>query len=188
MRLFARLAASLLLAAAAPVLAQHDARADSLLAMRALDDRVTTIGHRLAVRSLDLCADRAWLAGLALHDLSQYGGDYRDAARRAFGLDAGPGVLALAADGPAERAGLRRDDIILHLDGAPLPEGDGTQDAGFAHLEAILDAFDAARADGAATSSRARRRRTSWARSWARTAARSTSDSTYSPIAVLHWP
>ncbi len=151
LRLFARSTASILLAVAAPVLAQNAAQMDSLLAMRALDDRVATIGHRLAAGSLDLCVDQAWVPGIALHDLSQYGGDYRDVARRAFGLDAGPGVLALAVDGPAERAGLRRDDIITHLDGNPLPGGEVAENAGFVRLEEILDAFDAAFADGAAT-------------------------------------
>ena len=45
------------------------------------------------------------------------------AAIRAFGLDAGPGVLALVAGGPAERAGLRADDILLAFDGRPPPRG-----------------------------------------------------------------
>jgi hypothetical protein len=147
----ARAAALFLLAFATPALGQNASQADSLLAMRALDDRVATIGHRLAIRSLDLCVDQAWLPGIALHDLSQYGGGYRDAASRAFGLDAGPGVLALAADGPAWRAGLRRDDIILDLDGLPLPEGEPKQSATFARVEAILDALDSAFADSAAT-------------------------------------
>ena len=85
----------------------------------------------------DWCAERAWLPGLAVHDLSQYGADFRPAAIRAFGLDAGPGVLALAAGGPAERAGLRADDILLALDGRPPPRGapgrGGSFDADGAH-------------------------------------------------------
>ena len=56
----------------------------ALLAMLALDRRVATIGHRLAVANLDLCAARAWLPGFAVHDLSQYGADFRPAATRAF--------------------------------------------------------------------------------------------------------
>lgn len=141
---------TLLLGFNAFAFAQNASHADSLLTMRELDDRVATVGHRLAIQSVDLCAKRAWLPGVALHDLSQYGGDYRAAASRAFGLGAGPGVLALAADGPARRAGLRRDDIILDLDGAPLPEAAPTGDADFAHMESVLDALDAAFADSAA--------------------------------------
>ncbi len=148
MKPFARAVALFFLILPAPVLGQGPANGDPLLEMRALDDRVATIGHRLAIRSLDLCTDQAWLLGVALHHLSQYGGDYRDAANRMFGLAAGPGVLALAADGPAQRAGLRHDDIILELDGLPLPEEEPTQSASFAQLEAILDMFDRAFEDG----------------------------------------
>lgn len=122
----------------------------SLLGMRALDARVATIGHRLAVASLDLCAERAWLPGFAVHDLSQYGADFRPAAIRAFGLDAGPAVLALAAGGPAERAGLRADDILLALDGRPPPRQPPARDRSFDQMEHILAALDEAFADGRA--------------------------------------
>jgi beta-barrel assembly-enhancing protease len=122
----------------------------SLVAMRALDQRVATIGHRLAVASRDLCADRKDLPGFAVHDLSQYGADFRAAATRAFGLDAGPGVLALVPGGPAERAGLRLDDILLSLDGQPLPQGASGRAGSFDRMALILDAIEAAFADGAA--------------------------------------
>jgi peptidase M48-like protein/PDZ domain-containing protein len=124
---------------------------ESLAAMRALDQRVATIGHRLAVASLALCAERAWLPGLAVHDLSQYGVDFRPAAIRAFGLDAGPAVLALAAGGPAERAGLRADDILLAFDGRPPPRGMPARGGSFELMERILAALDEAFADGRAT-------------------------------------
>ncbi|HYI49045.1 MAG TPA: M48 family metallopeptidase [Allosphingosinicella sp.] len=122
----------------------------SLVAMRALDERVATIGHRLALANLGWCADRAWLTGLALHDLSQYGLEFRPAAIRAFGLDAGPAVLALAAGGPAERAGLRADDILLALDGRAPPRAAPGRDRSFAQMELILAALDEAFADGRA--------------------------------------
>jgi hypothetical protein len=119
--------------------------------MRALDQRVATIGHRLAVAGLGLCADRAWLPGMAVHDLSQYGAEFRPAAIRAFGLDAGPGVLALAAGGPAEQAGLRVDDILLAFDGRPPPAGTPGRAGSFESMERILAALDEAFADGRAT-------------------------------------
>ena len=124
---------------------------ESLTAMRALDRRVATIGHRLAVASLGLCADRAWLPGMVVHDLSQYGAAFRPAAVRAFGLDAGPGVLALAAGGPAERAGLLPDDILLAYDARPPPAGAPGRGGSFEIMERILAALDEAFADGRAT-------------------------------------
>lgn len=121
-----------------------------LLAMRGLDQRVAAIGHRLAVTSRDLCAQRQWLPGIALHDLSQYGAEYRSAASRAFGLGAGPAVLALAPGGPAERAGLRLDDVLLALDGRALPRGGASEARTFEQMERILGALEAAFSDGSA--------------------------------------
>jgi Zn-dependent protease with chaperone function len=142
--------AGLWLSLAVPAMAQGSAEQQSLAAIRALDQRVATIGHRLAVGALDFCPDRQWLPGFAVHDLSQYGGAYRDAAIRTFGLDRGPGVLALAADGPAARGGLRLDDILVSADYAPLGEPVSTLVRTFDRVERILDALDRAFLDGRA--------------------------------------
>ena len=144
---------AMLLLCGGPVAAaevQSGASAESLAAMRALDQRVAVIGHRLAVANLDWCAQRAWLPGFVLHDLSQYGAEYRPAAIRAFGLDAGPGVLALVPAGPADRAGLRTDDILLTFDGQPVPRGTPDRNSSFAQMERILGALDLAFSDGRA--------------------------------------
>lgn len=127
---------------------QDSAVGNSLLAMRALDARVAAIGHRLAAANLDWCAERTWLGGFVLHDLSQYGADFRPAAIRAFGLDAGPGVLALVPGGPAERAGLRTDDILLAFDGRPVPRATPEPNGSFELMDRILAALDEAFADG----------------------------------------
>lgn len=133
-----------------PVAAGQDAPEQALQALRGLDRRVATVGHRLAAANLDLCGRRQWLPGFAVHDLSQYGAEFRSSATRAFGLDAGPGVLALAAGGPAERAGLRADDILLAVDGAPPPRAPPQQRRSFETMEAILAAIESAFADGRA--------------------------------------
>jgi Zn-dependent protease with chaperone function len=118
--------------------------------MRALDGRVASIGHRLAVGGLDLCPDRQWRPGFAVHDLSQYGGDYRNAAIRVFGLGEGPAVLAVALGGPADRDGLEVGDVLVAADGEALPRaGDGR--GGFDPVERMLDALERAFADGTAT-------------------------------------
>jgi peptidase M48-like protein len=150
-RLFPRILLLFLLfvAVEGPAAGQSEAER-SLVAVRALDQRVAGIGHRLAVASRDLCAEQQWLPGLAVHDLSQYGAEYRAAASRAFGLGAGPAVLALAPEGPAERAGLRLDDVLVALDGRDLPRAAPEGERTFLHMERILDLLDAAFADGAA--------------------------------------
>lgn len=137
-------------ALSAPPAFSQPAADPSLVALRALDRRVATIGHLLARANLEWCRDRAWLPGLVLHDLSQYGPAGRDTAIRAFGLGEGAGVLALASGGPAERAGLRADDLILAIDGENLPSEPQGRPASFANMERILALLDRAFADGAA--------------------------------------
>jgi hypothetical protein len=138
----------MLLAAPIGVAAGQEGPDGSLLAMRALDQRVAAIGYRLATAGRALCPRRENLPGFAVHDLSQYGASFRPAAIRAFGLDAGPAVLALVPGSPADRAGLRLDDVILSLDGRPLPHGDPGRDRSFDRMAQILDLLDAAFADG----------------------------------------
>lgn len=133
---------------AAPAAAQGD-RGAELLALRAQDARVATIGHRLATANRDHCRAPGWQAGIMLHDLAFYGGGYDDAARRVFALGDGPAVLALAAGGPGERAGLRADDRILALDGVDLAAG-GDSRHGAGEAERLWQALDAAFADGVA--------------------------------------
>lgn len=118
--------------------------------MRVLDGRVETIGHRLAVAARDLCADQAWRPGFALQDLSQFAAADRPVMIRLFGLDAGPGVQALAADGPAARVGLQTDDVLLAIDGAASPAGALPTGASFDRMEAILALVDQGFADGVA--------------------------------------
>lgn len=142
-------AASLFLSAA--VADGQPAAEPALVALRALDGRVATIGHRLAVANVAWCRDRSWLAGVALHHLSQYAPSARPAAIRAFGLDAGAAVLALAAAGPAERGGLRVDDIVEDLDGFALPRIELSGRASFSGMDQILAVVENSLADGAAT-------------------------------------
>lgn len=141
----------LLFAASVPAMARESDREVTLTGLRALDQRVTVIGHRLATANLELCGDRRFLPGFALHHFSQYAASERPAAIRIFGFGAGPGVLALVPEGPAQRDGVRRDDVVLAVDGAALPRAaEVPRQGGFAQMELILDAFDRAFADGRA--------------------------------------
>ena len=145
------LSAALIAWAPAPTHAQGRSQNSPPSGPRAFDISVTSIGHRLAVANLDLCADRQFLPGFALHDVSQYGAADRPAAIRAFGFDSGPGVLALVPGSPAERAGLRLDDMILSVDETPLPRTEGLgREGSFEQMELILASLDRAFADGRA--------------------------------------
>jgi hypothetical protein len=124
--------------------------AAALRAGRSLDARVITIGEQLAIANAPICRERQFHAGLTVHDLSQYSMAGRAIATSAFDLKDGPAILALAANGAAIRAGLRLDDVLLAADGAALPRPPASVHTSFGPTERIIEALEAAFADGAA--------------------------------------
>jgi Zn-dependent protease with chaperone function len=90
----------------------------SLDALRAADVRVLSVGYRLATANAPFCRAIENAAGMTLHHIGQY--PDAAAARATFGFAGDYAVLALVADGPAARAGLRTDDAIVSLNGMPL--------------------------------------------------------------------
>lgn len=90
-------------------------------ALRAQDQAVLETGYRLARANAPFCPETIGRAGLTLHHIAQY--QDREAARAAFGFSADYAVLALVADGPAARAGLRRDDGLIAINGEALNPG-----------------------------------------------------------------
>lgn len=127
-----------------------------VVVLRELDERVLTVGHRLAVGAVQLCSRRQWHPGFAIHDLSQYPRSGHAEAARLFGLRRGPAVLAVVQGAPAEQAGLRRDDILIEADHQPLPRAPQDAENDFLPTERIMDALDTAFADGTARLTAAR--------------------------------
>jgi hypothetical protein len=130
----------LLASSAAPAGAQ-----DGAFAARALDDRVATIGHRLAVASLAWCRESQWLPGITL------GVEDPAVASRAGRRELRLTVLALAQHGPAARDGLAHDEAIESADGVPLPTAGRAANGSFVGVEQARAAFEAAFGDGSAT-------------------------------------
>lgn len=125
------------------------ARIESLLQLRALDEQVTEAGYRLAAANSGLCPSAGPIGGISVHDLAQYGADFRDAAIRAFGLDKGPAILAVARDSAAARAGLQRDDILVAIDGAvPDPSAPAGRKGVYDGAERLTAQVERALADG----------------------------------------
>ena len=90
--------------------------------VRAEDHRVVTVVHRLATRGAAHCSASHPLTGMALHHLDEYEARDQAEAVRQYGLDKGPGVLAVVADGPAAEAGVRAGDVLLAVNGISLPK------------------------------------------------------------------
>lgn len=115
-------------------------RLDTLVAA---DTRVAEVGYRLAVANAELCTRTAPLAGWSLHAANLYSPDMRPAAVARFGVSGDlPGVLHVASDSPAERAGVKVGDLILSVGGRMLNAGPDREDAvyeGFAANVAVID-------------------------------------------------
>jgi Zn-dependent protease with chaperone function len=131
----------------APLAARQAAPEQDFAALQALDGRVATIGHRLAVANVELCRTTEWRPGFVVLDLSQVAASYQALANRVFGPAPGLGVTALAANGPAARAGLRAGDTILALDHVPIA---AARPAASRSGEPAPDVVGAAFADGEA--------------------------------------
>lgn len=130
---------------AMPALAADNVLANLLL-LQSVEERVASIGYRLATSAGDLCSDTTMLAGIQIHDASQYGPAESRQLAAAFGPGPWPKVLALAAGGAAARAGVRANDSILAIDGTPAP-ATGRQQS-YDRVWYTLALLDHAMADG----------------------------------------
>ena len=126
------LALPLLLAAAPAGLNEND-----LKDLRAIDLRLATIVHRLAVSNATLCRDRAPATGIVLHAASQYDSATAPAAKKVFGFGSPVSVEGVVGEG---LAGVRQDDAVTAIGGVALtaratPPSSADRDAALDLLE-----------------------------------------------------
>jgi hypothetical protein len=132
--------------------AGSDAPAARLAALTALDRRVATVGYRLTTANVELCRSRQAVAGWTLHAANQYSDALRPVAEAGLGLDGDlPGVLAVAGDSPAARAGLTAGDLLVQVNGEALDRGAVTGAPSHDGLAANLVALDRALSAGPVT-------------------------------------
>ena len=91
--------------------------------LRRDDLRVALVGYRLALAGSPLCSQHYPLTGMLFHHLAEYQPSDRPLMIARYGLDRGPGVLTVLAGTPAARAGLVAGDVLLAVNGRPLPTG-----------------------------------------------------------------
>jgi Peptidase family M48/PDZ domain len=99
------------------------ARPEAPSALRQADARVGAVAYRLALAGRRYCPEPYPLTGLLFHHLGEYEGSDRPLMVERHGLDRGPGVLAVLAGSPAERAGLAAGDVLLSVNGLRFPSG-----------------------------------------------------------------
>lgn len=133
----------------APPAVASDATLNVVRALSDQDAKVLDIGERLIVAGRPLCSGATGSVGLTVQRLAQYGGDYRAAARQLLGIANRPTVTVIAPGGAAERAGIRRGDVLLSVNGRAFPDDAPRRKAGdFAGTAEVLDVLDAAVARG----------------------------------------
>jgi membrane-associated protease RseP (regulator of RpoE activity) len=120
-----------------------------LIALTDLDQRVARVGYRLSAANAELCPAVRNSAGWLLHAASQYSPELRPWAETRFGLDGDlPGLLAVPEGSAAERAGLRRGDLLLSINGEALTRGVTRRAAAFEGVEVNIQKLDLALARG----------------------------------------
>ena len=145
-------------AVAPPGAAPAPGRWDSTLAgLREADQRVADVAYRIVTASAALCSDVKPQSGLVLQTALQYSPHLRPDVEATFHIDDRAAIEAIAAGSPAAQAGLRRDDILVAVNGQPLaagapapPSGADDRPATYAPVEQATAAIDAGLGEGAA--------------------------------------
>ena len=99
------------------------ALAGALSALRDADARVAAVAWRLQTANAALCRDAVALPGFSVETLDQYATSERAEATAEFGLKDLPQVSAVVPGSAADKAGLQEGDVLLAVDGQPMPRG-----------------------------------------------------------------
>lgn len=82
-------------------------------------ERLHSIGRRILLANAELCPKTRPDLGVLIHSADTYPKELRDAARREYGATDVPTVFKVAADSPAEKAGIQPGDSLI-IDGRPV--------------------------------------------------------------------
>ncbi|OGS95632.1 MAG: peptidase M48 [Gallionellales bacterium RBG_16_56_9] len=108
--------------------AVDSAQQNDLRALVALQDRLYNVAAPLLVKNAALCQNNARkLFGFTAKTRYSYSGEFVAAAQSVLGLEDRLKVTGLLPDSGAARAGVRRGDILLAVDGQPMPQGENAE-------------------------------------------------------------
>jgi hypothetical protein len=97
-----------------------------LESIRNQQERLANVAYPILVSATPLCPDDIGTAtGFLFENLYSFNKDWREAARIAFDSGEELQVLACPDETPASKAGLRTGDILVTMNGSPVPVGEG---------------------------------------------------------------
>lgn len=142
--------AALLLTACAPV-TQRPAIEDKAVAAEAQKQRelawqdlqedlarLYRVSYPILARSAALCEDKVRRSvGMRFGNAQDQGKDFRETASRLAGMGEQLQILQVAPGSPAERAGLREQDILLAVGNQSVPAGEGAREKLLASLQEL---------------------------------------------------
>ena len=89
----------------------------------ALNQRLENVGYRILRGNVDQCPETKRDVGLKIHTIFDYPEDLQMPARVFLNLDIDPAIRVIAADSPAQNAGLRIGDRVKTLGDYDIPSG-----------------------------------------------------------------
>lgn len=124
--------------------------------IRALKARIAAIDFRLTTANDSLCDTHVPQTGFLVQDALQYPPEIRAAATRFFHMEQGPSVMLVVPGSPADKAGLRADDVILAIDDQTVDDSAALKESSrrassYAGVDALVAQLDKAFAKGEIT-------------------------------------
>lgn len=111
-----------------PKLAEQEAEIQREIAIELFqkhERRLFSVAYPVLVGGRSFCKDKvAPQVGARVSTIYAYPEEFRKAARKVFGDSEKLRVSLIAPGSPAEKAGLREGDVLLRIDGKPLPTGE----------------------------------------------------------------
>ncbi|HEY0846420.1 MAG TPA: M48 family metallopeptidase [Noviherbaspirillum sp.] len=111
-----------------PVREADSSAQQALQRLVALQDRLYRVAGPLLVNNAELCKRNARnLLGFTAKTRHSYSAEYADAAQKVLGLGERLQVMGVLAGGGAARAGLKRGDILVAVEGKSMPQGEDAE-------------------------------------------------------------